>query len=581
MSYQHDGIALALQDFREARRRAALQEVISRITGDSAKLFSFAEVSQKLKSEGGVDKGIQQIPLDSIVGSCGRHEDFNRTFLPLRESDKERWAQVWLHVNKTGLDHITPILVYQLGDVYFVSDGNHRVSVARKLGATHISAHVTALETKVSLSPLDHADDLIIKAEYAAFLEKSRLAESRPQADLRVTVPGKYWIIEAQIEAHCFLVPGKQEEPVSYQEAAIYWYDGVYQSVVQVIRDRDLLQEFPERTETDLYLWIFEHRADLKQNLAWDIAPHELLTNLAGQPQPKTLALKSARKINGKHGNFSTFRKHRALTGQWRRETMLMPEQSRLFFNILVAITGQAEGWQALEQAFEIARREHGKVWGLHLVAHESELDGPGSRMLREEFDQRCRAANIMGSLTIEAGPAVDKICQRAGLADLVVAPLLNPPGSRLLGRISSEFRTLIQRCARPVLAVPENPSYFTRVLLAYDGNAKAREALYVAAYLTGQWHVPLMVLTVAEDGSNEGKLQADAQNYLEKRKVQALFVHKTGVASETILDTAENYAADLIIMGGYGRHKLKNLVLGTSVDQVLRESKQAMLICR
>jgi nucleotide-binding universal stress UspA family protein len=130
-------------------------------------------------------------------------------------------------------------------------------------------------------------------------------------------------------------------------------------------------------------------------------------------------------------------------------------------------------------------------------------------------------------------------------------------------------------------LAVPEKPSYFTRLLLAYDGNSKAKEALYVAAYLSGRWHVPLVVLTVAEDDSEKEALQADAKSYLEKRNVQALFVQKTGSVGETILETAENQGIDLIIMGGYGRSKIKDLVLGSSVDQVLRESKQAMLICR
>ncbi len=575
MGYQTVSIAPALQDFREARRQAALQEVMSRITGDSTKLLSFDDVSQKLKTEGRVDKGVEQIPLDSIIGSCGRHEDFSRTFLPLRESDKERWTQVRLHVSKTGLANLAPILVYQVGQVYFVLDGNHRVSVARKIGATHIRAHVTELKTKVSLSPFDQPDDLILKAEYSAFLEKSNLDVSRPETDLRVTVPGKYWILEAQIEAHRFLVSGETEQQATFLDAAVFWHDGVYQSVVQVIRDRNLLQGFPERTETDLYLWIFEHRAVLKQNITWDIAPHEMLTNLAVKYRPKTLMLKNSSR------NSPVYREPKALTGQWRREKMLMPEQSRLFFNVLVAITGKAEGWQALAQAFEIAKREHGKIMGLHLVADERDIDTPNSKMLRSEFNRRCQAANIAGSLTIEAGPAVDKICQRAGLADVVVAPLLNPPGSRLLGRISSDFRTLIQRCARPVLAVPEKPSFLNKVLLAYDGNAKAKEALYAATYIAGQWNIPLVVLTVAEDDSDEKILQADAQNYLEKYNVAASLAHKTGPVGEKILETAESYGADLIIMGGYGRSKLKDLILGHSVDQVLRESKQAMLICR
>jgi nucleotide-binding universal stress UspA family protein len=571
----------ALQDFRDARRQAALREVMSRFTGKSERLLSFDDVSHKLKAGSGVEKGVQEIPLDSIVGSCGRYEDFSRTFLPLRESDQERWARVQLHISTTGLADLAPILVYQIGEAYFVLDGNHRVSVARKFGASHIKAHVTELQTKVGLSPDDQPDDLILKAEYADFLEKTNLDVGRPQTDLSVTVPGKYWILEAQIEAHRFLVSGTAENQVSYQEAALFWHDGAYQSIVPVIRDRGLLQEFPNRTETDFYLWIFEHRAELKQNLEWDLAPHEVLATLTVQHPPKSLVAKHPTKRTSKKGKNLVPRKPRALTGQWRREKMYIPEQSRLFFNILVAITGQAEGWQALEQALEIAGRERGKVWGFHLVGSEADKSTPESNALREEFDQRCLASNIPGSLTIEVGRAVDKICERAALVDLVVAPLLNPPGSRLVGRLSSEFRTLVQRCARPVLAVPDKPSFFRRALLAYDGSSKAKEALYVATYLSGRWKVPLVVLTMTEDSFDSKTLEAEARAYLNNHNVEASFVQRNGSAGEAVLETSENQDIDLIIMGGYGHSGVKDLVLGSSVDQVLSESKHPMLICR
>jgi nucleotide-binding universal stress UspA family protein len=437
------------------------------------------------------------------------------------------------------------------------------------------------VQTKVGLSPDDQPDDLILKAEYADFLEKTNLDVGRPQTDLRVTVPGKYWILEAQIEAHRFLVSGTAENQVSYQEAALFWHDGAYQSIVPVIRDRGLLQEFPNRTETDFYLWIFEHRAELKQNLEWDLAPHEVLATLAVQHPPKSLAAKRPTKRKSAKGKNLIPRKTRALTGQWRREKMFIPEQSRLFFNILVAITGQAEGWPALAQALEIAGRERGKVWGFHLVASEDDISKPESNALRAEFDQRCRASNIPGSLTIEVGHAVNKICERATLADLVVAPLLNPPGSRLVGRLSSEFRTLVQRCARPVLAVPDKPSFFRRALLAYDGSSKAKEALYVTAYVSGQWQVPLTVLTVSEDNSDRQTLEAEVQVYLNSHNVEASFVQRNGSAGDAVLETSENQDIDLIIMGGYGHSGVKDLVLGSSVDQVLRESKHPMLICR
>ena len=91
------------------------------------------------------------VPLDSIVGSVGRYEDFTRDFLPRRDSDKERWARVEFLANEsTGLP---PVELFQIGDAYFVNDGNHRVSVARQSGHTHIEAYVTDVHTRVPLSP--------------------------------------------------------------------------------------------------------------------------------------------------------------------------------------------------------------------------------------------------------------------------------------------------------------------------------------------------------------------------------------------------------------------------------------------
>jgi nucleotide-binding universal stress UspA family protein len=544
---------LAVQDFQRARRQATVQEVMARLTGKSADLFSFHEVREKLKATGGVDKGLVEIALEAIVGSVGRYEDFTRTFLPRRDSDKERWARVKIHVSDKGLADLPPILVYQIGAAYFVEDGNHRVSVARRMGASHIRAYVTDLQTRVSLSLDDRPDDLIIKAEYADFLERTNLDIHRPGVDLRATVPGKFWILEAQIEAHRYLIPGNGGEIASYQEAAGYWYDGIYSGFVQVIRDRGLLLDFPDRTETDFYLWFFEHRSALKQQLDWDVTSQAVLADLAAQHQPKTKQPKKS----------------------------AAADHSRLFCNVLVAVTGEEKGWQALEQGLIIAKRERGKVWGFHLVASETGKETAQVKWLRDEFNQRCQAAGITGQLTLEVGPAVDKICERACLADLVVAPLLNPPGARLIGRLSSEFRSLVQRCARPVLAIPEKVSSLNRALLAYDGSARAREALFVAAYLSGRWQIRLFVLTVVEDSSGKAGLQAEARTYLEKHGIQAHFVQKSSPFAPALFETCHEYEVDFIIMGGYSQSPLRDLVLGASVDQALHESKYPILICR
>jgi hypothetical protein len=149
------GFSLARTDFQRARQRASLQEVVSRFTGKSADLLSFDEVRDKLHAVGtGVNRGVQNIPPDSIVGSVGRYTDFSRTFLPKNPSGEERWARVMTLVTDPEGGGLPPIEVVKLGDAYFVLDGHHRVSVARQLGAQTIEAYVNEISTRRRSPPI-------------------------------------------------------------------------------------------------------------------------------------------------------------------------------------------------------------------------------------------------------------------------------------------------------------------------------------------------------------------------------------------------------------------------------------------
>jgi hypothetical protein len=146
--------------------------------------------------------------------------------------------------------------VYRLGDVYFVLDGNHRVSVAREMGLKTIPAYVTEIKTRVPLTANDDPDEIIIQVRRAEFMQKAGLPESRPDADLIVTAPGAYRILDEHIQVHRYYMGLDEQRDVSYREAAAHWYDHVYRPVVDLIRERGLLHDFPDRTETDLYLWL-------------------------------------------------------------------------------------------------------------------------------------------------------------------------------------------------------------------------------------------------------------------------------------------------------------------------------------
>ena len=185
------------------------------------------------------------------------------------------------------------------------------------------------------------------------------------------------------------------------------------------------------------------------------------------------------------------------------------------------------------------------------------------------------------GALSVEVGSVAQTICRRSSWTDLIVLSLNHPPSPQPVARLRSGFRVLVRRCPVPVLAVPCDPSPLARPLLAYDGSPKAEEALFVATYLAGSWHTPLLVLTVADGGRVTSDTAARAREYLMVHGVQAECVEESGPVPEAILRTAQAHQCDLLVMGGYGYGPLREAVLGSAVDRVLRESKVPVLLCR
>jgi hypothetical protein len=248
--------------FDAARRRAFIQDMLSELSGRSDDLLSFDSVREQLHlSEASQDTSLLEIPLDKIVGSVGRYRDFNRAFLPRAQIDPERWTRIERMHRQSGLP---PIKVFKVGDVYFVLDGNHRVSVARARGLDTIWAHVTEIPVRVPLETTTTPDDLLLKAGYTVFLEKTSLDKSCPEQQIELTRPGGYQSLLQHIEVHQFYMGLRSQHYPTLPEAAQDWYRKVYLPVVERIRDSGILRHFPDRTEADLYLWIAENRARLQ-----------------------------------------------------------------------------------------------------------------------------------------------------------------------------------------------------------------------------------------------------------------------------------------------------------------------------
>jgi nucleotide-binding universal stress UspA family protein len=583
-------IHAAIEDFHRARRKAALQQILARITGRSVDLLDYEDVRRKLRATNRVDRGLQEIPLDAIVGSVGRVKDFTRTFLPKTDSDEYRWANV--KTMATGLVGLPPIELYQLGDVYFVLDGNHRVSIARQLDSKTIQAYVTEVNIRVPLTPKDDPEKIIAKARYVEFLDRTNLDRLRPEADLQMTLNGQYRVVLEHIDVHRYFMGLDFRRDISYAEAVEHWYDTVYLPIVEMVRERGLLYDFPQFLEADMYLLIAEYQEELKQVLGWDVEM-ETAISIIGEQKSSRLGQRF-RRFGERLLDVITPDEMEAgpPPGQWRRERLFSRQDDRLFHEILVALPGISDDWRVLDQAIQLAKMENGRIHGLHVVE-----TGQYKRLqtitrlseealftqVQEAFQQRCANAGVVGNLAIERGTISRIIVERAAYSDLVMLPLNHPPGNLPLQRLSSGLITIIKRCPRPIITVP--PGQITpmdRILLAYNGSAKAREGLFIATTLALRDEVDLTVVAINEQADAEGYLD-EARAYLTDHSVTvARFVEKTtDNRPKAILETAVMYRCNLLLMGGITAQPWIHAILGSNVDKLLRQSPIPILISR
>lgn len=264
----------AIDYFEKAHRQAVRERLAARVSGRDDHLLPFESIRRLLFQQNTCFAGVQNIPVEKITGTVGRYNDLNRHFLPVNKELRDRW----LNITELGLTRgWPPIDVYKIGDVYFVEDGNHRVSAARTLGYETIEASVIEFVDQVDLQPEDSLDDALIKLGKHQFMEHTQLDQRFPDHHIHFTKPGGYEELMAQIVDLREKLIVIDEEEVSYGEAVAAWYELVYQPTVQIINDSTLLEDFPGRTEADLFVWI----SKMRQPLVDYCGEFENLSNLA------------------------------------------------------------------------------------------------------------------------------------------------------------------------------------------------------------------------------------------------------------------------------------------------------------
>jgi hypothetical protein len=273
------------RDFSRARRRAFLRRIGAYLRRDpgSNQLLSFDEVKGALGAISQVYLGLREVPVSKIVGSVGRHRDFDRTFLPSKPDLGTRWRRIDEIMHSD--EELPPVSLYKIGDAYFVQDGNHRVSVARQQGVEMIDAEVIELRTRVPVDSALTARDLLHKVEHRHLLERLPIDHVLPEIVVEFSDVADHRRLATYIEAHGFRVSQLWKRYVSPEEVLRDWYEYDYCPIAEMIREEHILDAFPDRTELDLYLWIIYHRERLAleardEKISPQAAKDDILKNL-------------------------------------------------------------------------------------------------------------------------------------------------------------------------------------------------------------------------------------------------------------------------------------------------------------
>lgn len=567
----------AEREFAQARQKVFFQSIINQFSKKASNLLPFEEIKDKLGLIPSHSIGRKEIPLDKIVGSVGKYNDFTRSFLPRNEAVKERWKRIYAATR--GMAGVPPIDVYQVGDVYFVIDGNHRISVARQLGNKVIEANIYEFKSPVEVTADMDIDSLVLQAEHARFMRSTQIKQYFPDADIRVTSAGYYEKLYEHIAVHAYYLGIEKKRDIAWEEAVKHWYTKVYMPMVEIIREHKILDDFPDRTETDLYLWIMEHRHYLAIDLGHEVNLHDAAVHFADEYSQRLDRVIERTGYSIYDALTPDSLESAANVGEWRTERVLPRKTSQLFSDILLPIDGVSCGSCQINQAIKIAQLENGHLYGIYVAT--SDEDQKISKELRDKFAQQCEDANVPWKFFTEVGNPQRVIISRSYWMDLIVLHKKGPPASLAQTLFGPTFETTIRRGIRPVLAASDNFSELERPMLAYDGSPKSREALFVASRISKNWQRPLLVISVEDTKKQSTALLDEALQLLKEKDIMADGILLTGDPAAQIKKVAKSQKIDLVIMGSTAYSPFLNLFLSSTVDKVLDGATFPLLICQ
>ncbi|MCL2519456.1 MAG: transcriptional regulator [Spirochaetaceae bacterium] len=248
-------------DFYRAYRKGRFN--LTKLFFKQRELLPFNEVQQLVKAKDQSYLGIRSVALSDIVGSEERADDFSEGFWPKNAFLKTRWVSV----SKAYHNNINlPVIqLYKLGSLYFIRDGNHRVSVAKALGVAYIDAEITELSAKIKLQAdwsIEQIKEAVVAFERTDFLAKTHLGDVIDMNNIIFTKPGSYEKLLNHIMVHKYYLNEKIGGTISLAEAASSWYSYIYMPIILIIEKNNF---FNLKNKADLYLTLVNQWEKLKK----------------------------------------------------------------------------------------------------------------------------------------------------------------------------------------------------------------------------------------------------------------------------------------------------------------------------
>jgi hypothetical protein len=257
----------AQSDFLRVRRRAAASRLAARLRGEPGDVRTVLPYEEVIAALGFVSErsvGVEVVALDAIVGTVDRDRDFDRSFRPTSGRVRSRWENIAAAMRRG--ESMPPVDLVRIGEIYFVRDGHHRVSVARALGHPDIDALVTEVTTRVGAGKKITLADLPFKSHERVFFERVPLP-ANAREEIQITDPWDYARLAEHVEAWGFRTSQERHEAITRRETAFQWLETEYRPVVEMLREADLIGN---RTETEAYMRVSAERYRLIRTHRWD-----------------------------------------------------------------------------------------------------------------------------------------------------------------------------------------------------------------------------------------------------------------------------------------------------------------------